>query len=101
LARREPTFALHVHIGVGDPERAIALYNRPLGHLALLLALAANSPFWQGRDTGLASASSSRRSRGSAFPARNVRPQPRFGTVEVRVMDAQTRDQTRMVPSPR
>ena len=56
LARREPTFALHVHIGVGDPERAIVLYNRLRGHLALLLALATNSPFWQGRDTGLASA---------------------------------------------
>lgn len=56
LARREPTFALHVHVGVGDAERAIELYNRLRGHLALLLALAANSPFWQGRDTGLASA---------------------------------------------
>jgi carboxylate-amine ligase len=121
LARREPTFALHVHIGVGDPERAIELYNRLRGHLALLLALAANSPFWQGRDTGLASARSPifqafprvgvpRRFgdyseyvgtvdlllRCGAFPDPtflwwDVRPQPKFGTVEVRVMDAQTR----------
>src|ERR1700733_12242627 len=119
LARREPTFALHVHIGVGDPERAIELYNRLRGHLALLLALAANSPFWQGRDTGLASArvpifqafprvGVPRRLddyseyvetvdlllRCHAFPEPtflwwDVRPQPRFGTVEVRIMDAQ------------
>jgi glutamate---cysteine ligase / carboxylate-amine ligase len=121
LARREPTFALHVHIGVGDPERAIELYNRLRGHLALLLALAANSPFWQGRDTGLASArvpifqafprvgiprqfgdyseyveTVDLLLRAQAFPEPtflwwDVRPQPRFGTVEVRIMDAQTR----------
>ena len=121
LARREPTFALHVHIGVADPEQAIVLCNRLRGHLALLMALAANSPFWQGRDTGLASA---RVPIFQAFPRVgvpryftdyadyvetvdlllrceaipeptflwwDVRPQPRFGTVEVRVMDAQTR----------
>lgn len=121
LARREPTFALHVHIGVGDPERAIELYNRLRGHLALLLALAANSPFWQGRNTGLASAripifqafprvgvprqfddysdyveTVDLLLRCGAFPEPtflwwDVRPQPKFGTVEVRVMDAQTR----------
>src|SRR6185312_6799085 len=33
LARREPTFALHVHIGVEDPERAIRLMNRLRAHL--------------------------------------------------------------------
>jgi carboxylate-amine ligase len=124
LARREPTFALHVHVGVGDAERAIELYNRLRGHLALLLALAANSPFWQGRDTGLASArvpifqafprvgvprhfedysdyveTVDLLLRCGAFPEPtflwwDVRPQPRFGTVEVRVMDAQTRVRT-------
>jgi glutamate---cysteine ligase / carboxylate-amine ligase len=121
LARREPTFALHVHIGVDDPESAILLYNRLRGHLALVLALATNSPFWQGRDTGLASAripifqafprvGVPRRFadyhdyvetvdlllRCEAFPEPtflwwDLRPQPKFGTVEVRVMDAQTR----------
>ncbi len=121
LARREPTFALHVHIGVRDPERAIELYNRLRGHLALLLALATNSPFWQGRDTGLASAripifqafprvGVPRRFadyteyvetvdlllRCQAFPEPtylwwDLRPQPRFGTIEVRIMDVQTR----------
>ena len=54
LARREPTFALHVHVGVGDPEAGIDLMNRLRVHLPLLLALSANSPFWQGRDTGFA-----------------------------------------------
>ena len=56
LARREPTFALHVHVGVDDPEDAIRLTNRMRAHLPLLLALSVNSPFWQGRDTGLGSA---------------------------------------------
>ena len=56
LARREPTFALHVHVGVADPEDGDPRVNRMRAHLPLLLALSANSPFWQGRDTGLASA---------------------------------------------
>jgi glutamate---cysteine ligase / carboxylate-amine ligase len=119
LARREPTFALHVHVGVPDAEAAIVLCNRLRVHLPLLLALSANSPFWQGRDTGLASA---RTPLFQAFPRVgiprafasyddyveavdmlvrcdaitdptflwwDVRPQPRFGTVEVRIMDAQ------------
>ena len=52
---REPTFALHVHVGVPDAERAVRALRRLRAHLPLLLALAANSPYWQGRDTGLAS----------------------------------------------
>ena len=55
LARREPTFALHVHVAVPDPEDAVRAMNGLRGHLPLLLALSANSPFWQGRETGLAS----------------------------------------------
>jgi glutamate---cysteine ligase / carboxylate-amine ligase len=120
LARREPTFALHVHIGVEDPDRAIRLLNQLRAHLPLLLALSANSPFWQGRATGLASTRTPvfgtfprtglpRRFasyddwvstvdgllRCGAFPEPtflwwDVRPQPALGTVEVRVMDAQT-----------
>ncbi len=120
LARREPTFGLHVHVGVPDPEAAIYAANRLRTHIPLLLALSVNSPFWQGRDTGLASA---RTPLFQAFPRVgiprdfadyaeyvesvdvlircdavpeptflwwDVRPQPRFGTVEVRIMDAQT-----------
>ena len=52
IARREPTFALHVHIGVADPESAIRLLNRLRAHLPLLLALSASSPLWRGRATG-------------------------------------------------
>ena len=59
LAHREPTFALHVHVGLADPDSAIVALNRMRAHLPLLLALSANSPFWQGRDTGLASARTS------------------------------------------
>ena len=55
LARREPTFALHVHVAVPDPESALRALRGLRVHVPLLLALAANSPFWQGRDTGLAS----------------------------------------------
>jgi carboxylate-amine ligase len=120
LARREPTFALHVHIGLPSGEAGIAAFNRLRAHVPILLALSANSPFWQGRDTGLASARTPLfqafprvgipRAFGSygeyvravnllldcnAFPDHtylwwDVRPQPRLGTVEVRIMDAQS-----------
>ena len=56
LAHREPTFALHVHVGVPDPVRAVRALDGLREYLPLLLALSANSPYWQGRDTGLASA---------------------------------------------
>jgi carboxylate-amine ligase len=105
---------------VADPERAIALQNRMRVHVPLLLALSANSPYWQGRDSGLASVRTpifqafprvgiprvfssyaayvetiDELLRCDAFPEPtflwwDVRCQPRFGTVEVRVMDAQT-----------
>jgi carboxylate-amine ligase len=120
LARREPTFGLHVHVAVRGPADGIRLFNRMRVHLPLLLALSVNSPFWQGRDTGLASARTPLFQafprvgiprafrdyedwvgavdlliRCDAFPEPtflwwDVRPQPRFGTVEVRVLDAQT-----------
>jgi carboxylate-amine ligase len=121
LARREPTFALHIHVGLADPELAIDVCNSMRVHLPLLLALSANSPYWQGRDTGLASA---RTPLFQAFPRVGVprafsdyshyvqsvdllietgaipdrsylwwdiRPQPGIGTIEIRVMDAQTK----------
>ena len=121
LATREPTFALHVHIAVPGPERAIELYNRLRAHLPLLLALSGNSPFWRGRDAGFASTRTivfqafprtgiprrygsysewvetvDLQLRAGALPEPtflwwDVRLQPRLGTVEVRVMDAQSR----------
>ena len=56
LVSRTPTGAVHVHVGMPDPETAIVVYNRLRAHLPLLQALAANSPFWHGEDSGLASA---------------------------------------------
>ena len=56
LARREPTMALHVHVGVPAPEDAIRPLNGLRRIAPVLLALSANSPFWQGRDSGFASA---------------------------------------------
>ena len=119
LAHREPTMALHVHVGVPAPEDAVRVLNGLRRHLALLLALSANSPFLQGSDSGFASA---RTVVFQAFPRTgpprrfsdyadyvgavdaliastaipdpsfvwwDVRLQPTLGTVEVRVMDAQ------------
>ena len=121
LARREPTFALHVHVAVPDAELAVRAYNGMRAHVPVLLALSANSPFTRGRDSGLASA---RTPVFQAFPRSgiprefdfydayiesidvlircgaipeptfiwwDVRLQPKLGTLEVRVMDAQTR----------
>ena len=120
LARREPTLATHVHVGVATPRAAVRLLNRLRAHLPLLLALSANSPFWQGRATGFASTRTTLfdafprtgvprslhgysdwvrtvdallRSRAIADPSLlwwDARLQPRLGTVEVRIMDAQT-----------
>ena len=53
VARRLVTFGLHVHIGVESGDKAITICDRMLRHLPLLLALSSNSPFWEGRNTGL------------------------------------------------
>ncbi len=120
LARREPTLAMHVHVGIPDAGDAIRALNRMRVHLPMLLALSANSPFWQGRATGLAA---TRPSLFGAFPRSglprrfrdyrdwadtvetlvraeaipdfsylwwDLRLQPRLGTLEVRIMDAQS-----------
>ena len=47
------TFGLHVHVGVDSGDKAIMICDRILQHLPILLALSVNSPFWQGRNTGL------------------------------------------------
>ena len=120
LIERTPECALHVHVGMPDPETAIRVLNGLRVWLPLLQALSANSPWWFGRDSGLASA---RWAMVRAYPGRgippvfpdyaayeetvaaarraggfedythlwwDVRPHPRHGTVEVREMDAQT-----------
>lgn len=119
LVCREPTFALHVHVGVADPKRAVALMNRMRCHVPLLLALSGNSPYLYGQDTGFCSI---RTPIFDAFPrtgiprmfdsyrdwvhtARtlveggviadvsfiwwDVRLRPQLGTVEIRSMDSQ------------
>lgn len=47
--------ALHVHVDMPDRERAVRISNHLRGYLPLLLTLTANSPYWEGRDTGYAS----------------------------------------------
>jgi carboxylate-amine ligase len=120
LARREITLALHVHVGVPDPEDAVRVLNGLRSAVPVLLALSANSPFVRGEDGGFASArtvifqgfprtGTARHFDGYAdyvdavdglvasgalpdasFLWWDVRLQPKFGTVEVRVMDAQS-----------
>ncbi len=48
-------FGLHVHVGVRSGDEAIDVMNLVMPYLPHLLALSANSPFWQGIDTGLLS----------------------------------------------
>ena len=124
VAERELIFGLHVHVGIGSPDTAIACVNAMRTYLPELLALSANSPFWQARPTGLAStrtkvfeafprsglppAFGSWREfealvdRGAAtgsFPDStyiwwDLRPHPRLGTIEVRICDAQASIET-------
>lgn len=55
VARRQLVFGLHVHVAIGGPDRALAVYNALREHLPAIAALGAASPFYEGRDTGLAS----------------------------------------------
>jgi carboxylate-amine ligase len=55
LARQQVICGLHVHIAVEDPALRIEVMNRARPWLPLFLALSANSPFWQGSDSGYAS----------------------------------------------
>ena len=53
---RNTTAGLHLHVGVDDAEMAVWIANEIRWYLPLFLALSVNSPFWNGFDTGLASA---------------------------------------------
>jgi carboxylate-amine ligase len=116
-----PPCGLHVHVGVPDPETAVSVANAMRHHLPVLAALAANSPFRDCEDTGMASARASvvrsypRFELPRAFEDYedflrvadqliaaagvddytyiwwDVRPHPNLGTVEVRGMDVQPR----------
>jgi carboxylate-amine ligase len=119
LARLQIIYAQHVHVAVPDEEAAIRATNALLRHVPLFVALSANSPFWQGSDTGFASARVKIRdaSPRSGLPPTfrdwgefedyagalvamgnipdwswfwwDVRPHPLHGTVELRVPDVQ------------
>jgi carboxylate-amine ligase len=121
VARQELIFGVHVHIGLSSPEKAIHVANGIRVHLPVLLALSANSPFWRADLTGLVStrtpifrafprvgippayADWEDFQRRIGFMVESgvmedytylwydVRPHPNFGTVEIRVCDAQTR----------
>ena len=56
VAWRNNTFSLHVHLGVNGLDRAVRVCDRLRPVLPLLLAVSANSPFLDGRDSGLQSA---------------------------------------------
>jgi carboxylate-amine ligase len=82
-----PTFALHVGVTIPDAGQAALAHDRLRGHLPLLLALSANSPFLQARETGLASA------RGGALqdPTDDVTLHADRGLLALHILDAQTR----------
>jgi carboxylate-amine ligase len=120
VAWRNNTFSMHVHLGVRDIDRAVRVCDRLRPVLPLLLAISANSPFLDGRDSGLHSART--QSFTKSFPRCgvpdtyggwaayreyiefllrtrsiveftqvwwSVRPHFSFGTVEMRICDAQ------------
>ena len=122
VAQRNNTWSLHVHVGVRGADRAVAVCDHLRRVLPALLALSANSPFLDGRDTGLHSVRTEIFTRtfprcgihepfGSWKAYRDfvdvlvrtnsiveatqlwwsVRPHHTFGTVELRICDAQTR----------
>ncbi|GAB4351755.1 MAG: glutamate--cysteine ligase [Methylohalobius crimeensis] len=120
MARNQITFANHVHLGVPDGETALTLMRELKPYLPILIALSANSPFWRGYETGFACYRqrilAAERSFGIpptfsdwkqfcdffALTRRagifenihdihwDLRPRPHLGTLEVRVMDAQS-----------
>ena len=120
VAEREVIFGQHVHVAVPDREKAIEAHNRLSEHAPLLLALSANSPFWQDFDTGFESCrvkifeTFPRAGLPPAFPDWeafegyvdlmvrsgamddytycwwDVRPHPNIGTIELRILDSQT-----------
>lgn len=54
-ARQLVTFGMHVHVGIDSGDKAVMVCDRIMRYLPVLLAVSANSPFWEGRVTGLQS----------------------------------------------
>lgn len=76
-ASEQLTCGCHIHISVDDEEEGVAVLDRIRIWLPSLLALSANSPYWQGEDTGYASFRSQAWGR---WPSAG--PTPLFGTPE-------------------
>lgn len=76
-AAEQLTCGCHVHVAVEDDDEGVAVLDRVRIWLPTLLALSANSPYWQGKDTGYASFRSQAQSR---WPSAG--PPPIFGTPE-------------------
>ncbi len=55
IARQQLTCGQHIHVSVNSPDEGVAALDRIRGWLPLLTAISANSPYWQGQDTGYAS----------------------------------------------
>jgi carboxylate-amine ligase len=121
LARAALPSGLHVHVAVDGAERALAVYNAFRSYLPEIAALAANSPFYEGRDTGMASTRLKLREdhprsgippafdswkayadfvawgargaviRDPSYHWWDLRLNASYGTVEIRVADSQTR----------
>jgi carboxylate-amine ligase len=119
-ARRQGVSGLHVHVGMPDADTAFRVMESILPWLPLVLALSANSPYFEGRDTGMLSIRAEvlgflpRRGAPPAFRSYadwerfvermtatglandytsfwwDVRLHPRFGTLEVRAPDQAT-----------
>jgi glutamate---cysteine ligase / carboxylate-amine ligase len=122
VAWRNNTFSLHVHVGINGADRAVRVCDRLRAVLPALLAVSANSPFLDGRDSGLHTARTQIFTK--SFPRCgipdpfgdyttyaefvrflvrtnsieehtqlwwSIRPHHSFGTVEVRICDAQSR----------
>ena len=77
VARQELIFGMHVHVGLDDPDKAIYVANGMRVHLAVLLALSANSPFWRADSTGLLSTRRATRSSTRSSPSSVTRPRAR------------------------
>jgi len=117
VARRLQIFGVHFHVGVRSGEKAITIGNALNAYIPHFLALSASSPFWEGRDTGMASSRSTvfeslptaglpyqlsgwaefEEFMGTLVTAQaitsirevwwDIRPHPDFGTVELRICD--------------
>ena len=73
-AREQLTCGLHVHVSVGSDEEGVAVLDRIRIWLPVLAALSANSPFWNGADTGHASnRTQAQGSVADSWPGRAVR----------------------------